>query len=69
MVPHDRIVVTGEGVTLERMLWKRDRRYTTGLCELALDINPGLAGFGAVIPVGTAVRLPLVSALVSAATV
>jgi phage tail protein X len=55
------MIVQGEGVTLERMLWKRDRAYTPGLVELALDTNPGVADLGLVLPVGSAVALPLAS--------
>jgi phage tail protein X len=31
-----------------------------GLAEQTLDINPGLAGLGPILPVGTKFRLPLV---------
>lgn len=54
----DEITVRGEGVTVERMLWKRDRGYTRGLLEKTLDCNPGLSALGAHPPVGTVAKLP-----------
>lgn len=65
--PFQTVTVRGEGVTLERMLARRDRAYTHGLTELALDMNPGLAAHGPVIAPATAVKLPLASALPAAA--
>jgi phage tail protein X len=65
-VPYQTVIVRGEGVTLERMLARRDRAYTPGLAELAFTINPGLAALGPVVPPGTAVKLPLASALPAA---
>ena len=64
-IAYDAVTVAGEGVTLERMLWRRDRQYTPGLAELALSINPGLAALGPILPVGTDVRLPTLASLPS----
>ena len=53
------ITVAARGQTLERILSKRHRRQIPGLVERALDINPGLAALGPIIPLGTVVRLPI----------
>lgn len=54
----DRVTVRGRGVRLDAMIAKRDRAYTRGLVERALDLNVGLASLGAHIPTGTVVDLP-----------
>jgi phage tail protein X len=54
----DRVTVKGRGVRLDAMIAKRDRAYTPGLVERALDLNVGLASLGAHIPPGTVVDLP-----------
>lgn len=53
------IVVKGEGITLSLLVWRRFKRKTAGYVERVLDINPGLADLGPILPVGTAVVLPL----------
>jgi phage tail protein X len=54
----DRVTVKGRGVRLDAMIAKRDRAYTPGLVETALDLNVGLAARGVHIPAGTVVDLP-----------
>jgi phage tail protein X len=53
------IVVTSEGVSVDLVVWQKYRRPMLGLVEQTLDINPGLAGLGPILPVGTKFRLPL----------
>lgn len=57
-----------QGDTLDALCW-RHLGSTAGLVEQALELNPGLAGLGPVLPLGTAVTLPAVSSTsTSAAT-
>jgi phage tail protein X len=51
--------VEGDGLALDNIIWRRYRRQTPGLVELALDLNPGLAELGALIPHGTVVKVPI----------
>jgi len=55
---YETVTVSGEGVRLDRILARRDRRLAPGLVEAALELNPSLAALGPIIPVGTVVRLP-----------
>lgn len=55
---HETIIVRGEGITLDLLLWRRHGVRGQALVEEALDLNPGLAALGAVLPLGTAVMLP-----------
>ena len=52
------VTIRGEGITLDLLLWRRYGVRGQGLVEEALELNPGLAGLGAVLPLGTAVTLP-----------
>ncbi len=52
------IVVRGEAVTLDLLLWRRHGVRGQALVEEALDLNPGLAALGPVLPLGTPVILP-----------
>jgi phage tail protein X len=54
------IIVTSEGVSVDLVVWQKYRRPMFGLVEQTLDINPGLAGLGPILPVGTKFRLPIV---------
>jgi len=49
-----------EGDTVDRIVWKHYGRQGAGLEELVLAANRGVAGLGAVLPIGTRVFLPLV---------
>lgn len=53
------ITVQIEGVTLSRLLWARFKRPMPGIVERVLSANPRLAALGAVIPVGTAIKVPI----------
>lgn len=55
----ERVTVEGDVVTLSLLVWRRFRRPMPGLVETILDRNPGLAGLGAILPVGTVLDLPV----------
>lgn len=46
-----------QGDTVDALCWRHYGR-TDGTVEAVLEANPGLAELGAVLPVGTPVRLP-----------
>lgn len=54
------IKVAGDGVSVDLLIWRRYKRPMPGLLERVLDINPGLAALGPILPVGTPVKLPTV---------
>jgi phage tail protein X len=54
----DTVTIRGEGITLDLLLWRTYGVRGQQLVEEALDANPGLAGVGAVLPLGTVVRIP-----------
>jgi phage tail protein X len=53
------IVIRGDGITLDLLLWRRFLVPTPGLLERTLELNRGLSDLGAFIPVGTAVIIPI----------
>lgn len=54
-----RVVVKGEGITLDLLLWREHGPAGERLVEVAHRLNPGLAALCAPdIPVGTPVILP-----------
>jgi phage tail protein X len=55
-----------QGDTLDLLCW-RYLGSTKGLVEQSLNLNPGLAGLGLVLPHGTAVDLPEVTSTTTAA--
>lgn len=46
-----------QGDTLDALCW-RELGATAGVVEDVLELNPGLAALGAILPHGTAVLLP-----------
>ena len=52
------VIIQAEGMTLDRLVLRRFRRYMPGYVERVLDSNQGLAGLGVVMPVGTRLVLP-----------
>ncbi len=50
-------VLAQQGDTVDVLCWRHFRR-TRGLVEVVLEINPGIADHGPVLPHGTAVELP-----------
>ena len=53
------IVVKGDDITIDLLLWRKFRRRTPGLVERVLALNPGLAGHGAILPIGAVVLIPI----------
>ena len=53
------VVVEGEFITVSLIVWRRFKCPMPGLVEQILDINPGLAELGAVLPVGTSFDMPV----------
>jgi phage tail protein X len=54
------VTVGGENITLDILLWRRHGRrgVTAAVLREALELNPGLAALGPVIPLHTIVILP-----------
>lgn len=52
------ITIRGEGITLDLLLWRRYGVRGQTLVEATLDLNPGLAALGPVLPLGTSVTIP-----------
>jgi len=48
-----------EGDTIDRIVWKHYGRQGAGLVEFVLASNPGLAGIGPFLALGTRVDLPV----------
>lgn len=53
------LTVVGDNLTLDLILWRRDRRLVPGIVEQTLALNPGLADLGPILPPGTVIRLPV----------
>lgn len=54
----DQVTVRGDGITADLLLWRRYGSEGQALLEATLDLNPGLAALGSVLPAGTVVMLP-----------
>lgn len=54
----ERIVIRGDNITLDLLLWRRFGQIGHSLVEAAHSLNPGLAALGPVLPFGTSVALP-----------
>ncbi len=52
------VTVQRTRTTLDLLLWRRFGVAGMGMVERTMELNPGVAGLGAVLPVGTAVLLP-----------
>ena len=53
------VTVGGDGLTLSLIVWRRFHRPMPGLVEQILDLNPGLADQGDVLPVGVSFDMPI----------
>lgn len=53
------IVVKGDAIPVDLLLWRRFRRYDPGLVERVLYMNPGIADGTVFLPIGFAVVVPL----------
>lgn len=54
-------VIARQGDTLDRLVWERHGQRP-GALEATLAVNPGIADLGAVLPVGTRITLPALTA-------
>lgn len=61
-------VIARQGDTLDRLVWERYGQRP-GALEATLQVNPGLADLGAVLPVGVRVSLPEINAAPATAAV
>lgn len=52
------VKVTREDMTLDLVVWKALGRQDDLLVERTLELNPGVASLGVVLPVGTVIELP-----------
>lgn len=57
-VHYEEVTITGQGVSLSQLVWRRANAPYPGQLEAVLDANIHLADLGFVLPVGTVVRLP-----------
>lgn len=55
----ERVAVEGDRITVSLLIWRRFRRPMPGLLEQILDRNPGLAGAGIELPIGTVLDIPV----------
>lgn len=61
------VIVQRTRTTIDLLLWRRFGMAGRAMISATLDLNPGLAGAGAVLPLGTPVRLPELPASVAPA--
>lgn len=54
----EEVIVRGEGITLDLLLWRRYGVRGQELVEATYEANPGLAKLGSHLPLGTRVMLP-----------
>lgn len=52
------ITVSGEGLTLDTLLWRRYGQRGRTLVAETLAANPGLAALGPILPPGTTITIP-----------
>ena len=55
----EKVVITGAGLTISRLIWNRFQRPMPGLLGGIYDLNPGLADVGPDLPIGTVVMIPV----------
>jgi phage tail protein X len=63
------ITVTGEGLTLSRLVWNRFHQPVPGLVEKIMDLNTNIADFGEYMPVGFEITVPIEPSLSDVAPV
>lgn len=54
----EEVTVTGQGLTLSQLVWRRVNAAAPGQVEAILEANRHLADKGFILPVGTVVKLP-----------
>ena len=55
----EKITITGEGMTLSKLVWNRFHEPKPGLVEWIMDVNPNIAKHGEYLPVGLSVMMPI----------
>ena len=55
----EKITITGAGLTVSRLIWNRFQVPSPETLGQLYDLNPGLAGSGTHIPIGTVVLMPI----------
>lgn len=58
-LPPRLVTVETEGLSLSVIVWRAARGPHPGLIERVLELNPGLAAKGPILPVGTVIRIPV----------
>lgn len=53
-----RVMVSREQMTVDLVVWQAFGRQDDALVEHTFALNPGLAGLGPFLPVGTEIELP-----------
>ena len=53
------VLVEGDGLTVSLIVWRRFHWPMPGLVEAIYDINPGLADYGPILPVGIRFEMPV----------
>ncbi|MFI5411284.1 tail protein X [Kaistia sp. UC242_56] len=56
---YETVVVAGDFITIDLLVWRRFKRRTDGLVDRILMSNPELAVAGPYLPVGTVVKIPI----------
>lgn len=56
--------ITGEGITISQLVWRKFKRRKPGFVEQVIEINPGLGSLPVFLPVGTVVLMPMPDASV-----
>ena len=52
-------IVRYRGLTVSQIIWNRWQKPMPGLLEKIYEVNQGIASFGAHLPVGTIVQIPI----------
>lgn len=65
----EEVTVTGQGLTLSQLVWRRVQSPYPGQVEAVLEANRHLAEKGFILPVGTIVKLPPAPSTDATATV
>lgn len=59
MTTTETIVVQGDELTVDLLLYRRFKRPMPGLFERVLELNPDLAEVGPFLPIGASVVIPI----------
>lgn len=65
---YERLVIRGDNISPDLLIWRRYKRKTTGILELFLRLNPHVHAAlakGPFLPVGVLVLIPIDSAALS----